>query len=160
MSRISRGHVAVFARNHRQYLDEAVALCRQNPQRPVTFRAAGVWRSAEGAVSGGATPVPIYIAAVGGAGIEYVGELCEVQTHPFRGDTQTEHLLELVTPSTKQEGLWERGPRPVRTLYAIKGCRKLRTPVRLSTLSKAADGTQLDDGYQHGYALVQPTKLN
>jgi len=160
MSRISRGHVAIFARNHRQYLEEAVALCRQNPERPVTFRAAGVWRSAEGAVSGGATPVPIYIAAVGGAGIEYVAELCEVQTHPFRGNTQTEHLLELVTPSTTQEGLWEGGRRPVRTLYAIKRCRKLRKAVPLSKLLKAADGTNLDEGYQHGYALVQPAKLN
>ncbi len=61
MSRIDRGQLAVFARNHRRHLDEAVALCANDPDRLVTFRASRTWASAARALTS-APPVPIYIA--------------------------------------------------------------------------------------------------
>ena len=143
MSRIERGHFAVFARNHRVHLDEAVAVCVVDPSRQVTFRASTTWASAERAVVGG-PPVPIYIAAVGGPGtIEYVAELCDLQTQSHRGDPKTERLLKLWTNSTKDEGLWEKYDKRVRTLY-------------ISRLVKAADGKPLSAGFKYSYALVVP----
>ena len=82
MRRISRGHFAVFTRNHQVHRDEAVALCANDSERPVTFRSATLWASAERAVSP-ATPLPMYVAVVGGpATVQYVADLWDVQTRP------------------------------------------------------------------------------
>ena len=116
MGRIARTQFAVFTRNHRRHIEEAVALCAKDPDRQFTFRASSTWASAERAVAGG-TPVPIYIAVVGGPRmVEYQAELCDVQTHPHRGDPKTERLLTLATNSTKDEGLWEQYDKSVDTL--------------------------------------------
>ena len=156
MERIKRERFAVFTRNHPNYLVEAEELCAADPKRFVTFRASTLWASAEREVSDG-PPLALYIAAVGGPGtVEYVAELCEVQTHPHRGDPKTERLLAAVTPSTADEGLWEKYDKRVRTLYAIRYCRRLATAFPISTLIKASDGTPLDSEYRYSYARVMP----
>ena len=156
MDRIERGQIAVFTRNHRVHLDEAVVLCSADPSRQVTFRASGTWASAERAVVGG-PPVPLYIAAVGGPGtVEYVAELCEVQTRPHRGDPKTERLLRLWTNSTKDEGLWEKYGKRVRTLYVLSKCRRVSRPFPISNLNKASDGAPLSAEFRYSYSLVAP----
>ena len=59
----------VFTRNHRRHLDEAVALCLSDSGRRVAFRSAKRWTSAGTAVEFGVI-VPVYMAAVGGTGVE------------------------------------------------------------------------------------------
>ena len=160
MERIRRGHFAVFTRNHRQHLDEAVELCAADRTRRVTFRAANRWTSAERSVSP-SSPVPIYIAVVGGSGtVEYVADLCDVKTHPFRGDPKTEELLGVTTTSTKDEGLWEQYERKVKTLYCVMRCRKLARPFPLSQLKKADGGQPLSADYHYSYALVMPAEID
>ena len=159
MSRISQGQVAVFTRNHRRHLDEAVALCAANQNRKVTFRASTRWASAEQAMAVRST-VPIYMAAVGGPGmIEYVAELCDLQTYPHRGDLKTERLLSFSTNSTKDEGLWEKYEKDVKTLYVIWRCRVLRRPFPISNLTKASDNSPLSADFKYSYSLVFPSQL-
>ncbi len=158
MTRIERGQFAVFARNHRRHLDEAVALCRADLNRQITFRASSTWASAARAVANG-TAVPIYIAAVGSPGaVGYVAELIEVQTHPHRGDPTTERLLKWYTNSTKDEGLWEKYDKRVETLYTIRKCRRLQRPFPMSRLVKASDGTVMSADFRYSYALVIPVR--
>ena len=153
------GHqLAVFSRNHRIHLDEAVALCAADSTRKVTFRASVTWASARQAVSNGAA-IPVYFAAVSGAGsVEYIANLVEVQTHPHRGDPTTERLLKFDTNSTAHEGLWERSGEQVRTLYTITKCRKLARPVPISKLLKASDGKAMSQEFKYSYALVLPVR--
>ena len=156
MSRIERGQFAVFTRNHRVHLAEAAALCAADPTRLVTFRASVTWVSAERAVASG-SPIPIYVAVVGGPGaVEYVAELCDVQLRPHRGDPKTERLLRHWTNSTKDEGLWEKYDKPVRTLYVIRKCKALRRSFPISNLVKASDGTSLSAEFRYSYAMVVP----
>lgn len=157
MNRIERGQIAVFTRNHRIHLDEAAVLCSADPSRQVTFRASGTWVSAERALAGG--PLPVYIAVVGGPGtVEYAAELSEVQLRPHRGDPTTERLLQLWTNSTKDEGLWEKSVKRVRTLYVLTKCRAVRNPFPISSLQKASDDTPLSAEFRYSYALVAPIK--
>ena len=86
--------IAVFTRNHSQWLEEAVRISKHNPNATITFRA----RSEMGyrlARDSCGRMLPIYIAAVGSEGIvEYVAELCDGQLDPRRGNAKTEALLD------------------------------------------------------------------
>jgi hypothetical protein len=86
----------VFTRNHRRHLEEAAALCAADPERRVTFRSAKKWVSAARAVVFGVI-VPVYIAVVGGSGIEYEADLVDIQLDPSDGDPLTKQLLALDT---------------------------------------------------------------
>lgn len=147
----------VFTRNHRQHLEEAVVLCASDPERRVVFRSAKRWVSAAQAVVFGVV-VPLYIATVGGSGIEYEAELVDIQLDPREGDPTTKRLLALDTASTKGEELWPAHPRgkTVNTLYVLKGLRSV-TPFPISQLTKATGG-RLDKGYRYSYALVKVTE--
>ena len=146
----------VFTRNHLQHLEEAAALCAADPERWVTFRSAKGWVSASRALALGFY-VPVYIAVVGGSGIEFEAELVDTQLNPREGDPVTKRLLAFDTASTKGEKLWparSRERKGVRTLYVLKGVRRV-SPFPISTLTKAKGG-RLDDGYRYSYALVKP----
>lgn len=151
--------VAVFARNHRSYLDEATKISARDPRATITFRARSTWATAERAMPLGGS-LPIYMAAVGGAGqVEYEAELCRVQLDPQWGVPETEALLGDELPMTKAsgEGLWEEGGKPtVRTLYAIRACRKLRTPFPMTSLTKLRDGKPISADYGYSYCVVRP----
>jgi hypothetical protein len=147
---------AVFTRNHQVHLDDALVVCSQDPTRPVTFRAATVWATAERTVST-TGPVPLYIAAIGhDRGVEFVAELIEIQTRPSKGDSTTKRLLGYSTNSTRHEGLWEQYNKTVRTLYVMRGLRRLAKPFPLSALTRALDERPLSDRFQYSYALVRP----
>lgn len=147
----------VFTRNHRQHLEEAAVLCAGDPERRVVFRSAKRWVSAAEAVAFGVV-VPLYIATVGGSGVEYEAELVDIQLDPREEDPTTRGLLALDTASTKGEELWPIHPRgkTVSTLYVLKKLRSV-TPFPISQLTKATGG-RLDEDYHYSYALVKPTE--
>jgi hypothetical protein len=150
----------VFTRNHRRHLDEAAALCATDPERRITFRSTKRWVAAARAVAFGAI-VPVYVAVVGGSGVEYEAELADIQLDPSDGDPLTKQLLALDTISTKGEKLWparSKGRRGVSTLYVLKDVRSV-TPFPLSKLAKARGG-RLDDDYRYSYALVKPKEAS
>ncbi len=158
MTRRAHGHIAVFARNHSEYLKEAVSLCQADASRRVTLRAANKWKAAADAVSAGSS-IPIYFSAIGSDGVvEYAAELTDVQIYPSRGDQTTEALLALCGTLTVSEGLWEgsKSGKRVTTLFAISGCRRLVLPVPLTALIKISDGTPISASYSRAYVLVEP----
>jgi len=100
--------------------------------------------------------VPVYIAAVGGSGVEYEAELVDIQLDPHEGDPNTKRLLALDTASTKGERLWpsRSESESVSTLYVLKGLRSI-TPFPISQLKKAKGGRS-DQDYRYSYVLVKP----
>lgn len=147
--------VAVFTRNHRNYLEEAADISTQDPRAVIVFRARSKWVTALREIPAGGS-LPIYMAAIGGAGeVEYEAELCDGQIEPRRGDPKTEVLLALVLKSTKDEGLWEKYGKTVETLYAIRACRRRSRPFPITSLVKLADGKPISANYAYSYALVR-----
>lgn len=155
-SKIRRGQrAAVFTRNFKDYLDEAVAIAASDPTRRVTFRGVRSWASAEEALAV-ARPIPIYVAPNGGDGVEYVADLHQVQLRPVLGDPTTDELMKHVLPSTAAEGLWggTSGRAEVETLYVISNCRKV-APFSTTKLTKLSDGKPLREEYRYSYSVVQ-----
>jgi hypothetical protein len=147
--------VAVFTRNHRNYLEEAAKISAQDPRKLIVFRARSKWVTALREIPAGGS-LPIYMAAIGGAGeVEYEAELCDGQTEPSRGDRKTEALLDLVLKSTKDEGLWEKYGKTVETLYAIRACRRRSEPFPITSLVKFSDGRPISADYGYSYAIVR-----
>ena len=119
------------------------------------FRAASKWVAAVREIPAGGS-LPIYMAAIGGAGkVEYEAELCGGQIGPRRGDPNAEALLAMVLKSTKDEGLWEKSEKAVRTLYAIRACRKRSKPFAITSLVKLSDGKPISADYGYSYAIVR-----
>jgi hypothetical protein len=151
--------LAVFTRNHQIYLDEAVRRSAQDPQATTTFRARSPWVKAHRELPLGGS-LPIYMAVIDGGGqVEYEGELCHVQLDPRRGAPETEALLENEPSLTKaeSEGLWERAGKPmVRTLYAVRNCRRLARSFPMTSLVKLSDGKPISADYQRAYVVVRP----
>jgi hypothetical protein len=144
--------LAVFSRNHKVHLEAAAAAGAADPERLVVLRSQKKWISAAKAVRAHG-PTAIYFAVVdGGSTVEYEAELVEVEVNPASDSVTTQRLLQHVAETTKDEGLWND---QVRTLYAIRGCRRVATPYLLSELSKQAGGQPLSDGYIRNYALVR-----
>jgi hypothetical protein len=151
--------IAIFCRNHKNLLDEAVEIFRTNPSRLITFRAKTVWRTAE-TVLNAHGPRPIYFLPVDDpdACIKYVAQLEKVVLHPT--DTEaTRELLNQSVPSAMQrnEGLWpENGKPTVRTLYCISHCRQLAKEQWLpfTALRKLSNGEHIDAKFGYSYAIV------
>lgn len=136
--------LAVFCRNHPEYLIRAEAL-----SRVVTFRASQRWASAARRLQQDG-PRPIYFAAIGeGQDIAYVAELVDLELDPTDADVRTRHLLDLCLEATKGEGLWDGR---VKTLYAIRNCRSQHIP--LARLVKISDGQPISPLFNYSYALV------
>lgn len=151
------GDVAVFTRNHREHVEEAVSISASDPNRQIPFRARSKWVSAADALNK-KTPRELYIALVGGDGmVEYVADLHRVQLEPQRGQPVTEELLKLTTKSTADEGLWEKYEgQPVLTLYAVSNVRKLEHPFHMTKLVKVSDNKPISENYGYSYSLVYP----
>jgi hypothetical protein len=143
--------LAVFSRNHRAHLEDAVAAAAEDPLRLVALRSRKGWVSAERALRAHG-PTVIYFAAVdGGPVVEYEAELVEIQLNPSLSDPTTQRLLSHAGSTTKSEELWNN---QVDTLYTIRGCRRLKQPFPLSSLAKYEDGTPLSNDYGRTYARV------
>ena len=152
---VSQSHgasMAVYSRNHRGHLESAAAVGSTDSQRLVTLRSQKEWVSADKATRKYG-PTAIYFAVVdGGPFVEYEAELVEVQLNPDAENPETKRLLAYAAETTSHEGLW--GDK-VKTLYAIRNCRKLSQHYRLSELTKCDGGQPLSDDYIRGYALVR-----
>lgn len=148
-------NAAIFCRNHPEYLERAVEIGAETPERLITFRASTVWKSGAVAVDVHG-PRKIYFVPVGGKGlVEYEATLEKVVLHPAELNTEArEALLENCLPETFDEGLWEKYGSMVRTLYLISHCQKLASPFPYTVLTKLSDGLRIDENYGYSYALV------
>lgn len=149
--------VAIFARNHREHIEEAVSISASDPNRQITFRARSKWVSALDALNI-KTPRELYIALVGGNGmVGYVADLHRAHIEPHRGQPLTEELLKLSTESTADEALWEKYKgQNVLTLYAVSNVRKLDHPFSMTKLVKVSDDKPIRENYGYSYCLVFP----
>jgi hypothetical protein len=114
--------VAVFARNHRRYLEAATSKNEKHPELFTTFRATTSWTSAHYAnqVHGA---IKVYFAPIGGEKkVEYEATIHRIKLDPQKGDPDTETLLAFSLDETKDEGLWEKYGKKVNTLYVITHC--------------------------------------
>lgn len=149
---------AVFARNHREYLEAAAARNRTDPERPTTFRARTIWRTALNALQMHKT-LPVYLVPVGGKSeVEFSAVLHHVKLHPERGDADTETYLgfaltDAEVEGTGDEGLWEQFDTRVMTLYVITHCKPV-TPFPLTELIKLSDGIPISADYGYSYCMV------
>jgi hypothetical protein len=142
--------LAVFCRNHPDYLAEAARIGEEDSVRRITFRASTRWASAAVALRLYG-PRPIYFASIrGGPEVVYVADLVDLELDPAAHAQRTQELLAHSLNETKGEGLWEGG---VKTLYIIRGCRpRPGTPVE--DLRKISDGQPISRSFKYSYALV------
>jgi hypothetical protein len=149
--------IAVFTRNHRRYLDKAVAISARNPTEMIVFRARTRWATALRELAAGGA-MPIYMSRIGSEGmVEYVADLCDGELDPSPGDRRTETLLAQVLADTKEEGLWEEYG-GVGTLYAIRACRRLEEPFPITSLVKVSNGKPISADYGYSYSIVHRTR--
>jgi hypothetical protein len=147
-------YVAVFARNHRKYLDSAVRRNVDQPERFTTFRASTLWKSAHYANKLHGT-LDVYFAPIGGEKlVQYRAMLHRVKIYPKRGDSDTETILGFELDETKGEGLWEKDRKRVDTLYVITHCVKLSKPFPMTRLVKVSDDEPISEKYGYSYCLV------
>lgn len=147
--------VAAFARNHREYLEDAAAAGEADPSRLITFRSSKSWKRIKRALDEQDT-VKIYFAPVGGAGqIEYEGRLKALVLNPRKGEPETEAALAWVLPSTVEEGLWAGEASKVKTLYLVSHCRKLSSPYAITELVKEEGHVPISADYGYSYAIVE-----
>ena len=143
---------ALFTRNHRIYVERAA----EKSDRMVTFRAARAWRSAKRALDELGS-LRLYLACNGGGPqVEYVADLVHVELDPVEDNEYTENLLGFQLPETKGEGLWEQYGQRVKTLYVLRGCQRLKTPLAITALVKLTDGEPIAEDYRYSYSLVHP----
>jgi len=146
--------IAVFARNHRPYLESSASRNKQEPNLFTTFRATTSWKSAHYAneVHG---PIKAYFAPVGGEKkVEYEAIVHRIKLNPKRGETDTETLLGSSLDETKEEGLWEKYGKKVNTLYVITHCKKIPSPFPITELIKVSDEKPISENYGYSYCLV------
>jgi hypothetical protein len=136
--------IAVFARNHEEYLNRARAIAKEDPSELVTFQSKKLWVRAKKALDEQGT-LRIYFAPTGSDGrIKYEATVKEIVLKPVEDAPLLKHRL----AETVGEGLWGK------TLYALSHCQPC--PERsLSVLRKAKDGTPLSDDFKYSYALVR-----
>jgi hypothetical protein len=145
---------AVFARNHRHYLEEAAAVAETDPSQLITFRSAGHWTTAEKALATNNT-IPIYFAVIReGENIAFEADLVSVYVNPEPQGPETERMLNFSLPSTADEGLWEAYDSPVRTLYMIKRCRELSQPFPMTNLVKLSNDEPIAPNFGYSYSIV------
>ncbi len=147
-------NVAIFCRNHRDYLKRAIELEAENPGRLITFRACTIWKSAEVALDVHGER-KIYFVPVGGKElVEYEAILKKVLLHPVRNTKATEELLEKCLPEIRDEALFEEFGLLAQTLYVITHCRKLDFPFPYTALTKLSDEKKIKANYSYSYAIV------
>ena len=138
--------VAVFTRNWQHYLEQARALSQRNHRRIIVFRSRSKWATAHREIPAGGS-LPVYIAVNRGPGVaKYQAELCDVLIKPGRKNPRTRALLASVLKKTRHEDLWEKTKKgPVKTLYAIRACRRLPRPSPITSLVKLSDGKPISE---------------
>ena len=144
-------NVAVFSRNHGEYLQAAASISAQKPRREITFRARSAWKSAASAVEGHG-PCPLYYLVAGERNlVRYEARLCRVLLDPKPEARETQEMLKLCLPETQYEGTWEG---TVNTLYTISSCRELTNPFPYTDLTKVSDGRRIAENFGYSYSIV------
>ncbi len=136
--------IAVFARNHEDYLNRACAIANKDSSELVTFQSKKLWVKAKKALDEQET-LRIYLAPTGSDGkIKYEATVKAIALKPVEDAPLLKHRL----TETVSEGLWGK------TLYALSHCQPCpeRNP---SALRKEKDGTALSDDFKYSYALVR-----
>lgn len=150
--------IAIFVRNHLDYLNAAVTRNKKDPEKPTTFRARTAWKSALLALQAHGT-LPIYFAPVAGSGnVEFSAILHHIKLDPLRGDDETETYLGFAltdheVDETSNEGLWEQFGKRVKTLYVITHCKPI-SPFPFTDLIKLSNGSHISPDYGYSYCIV------
>jgi len=143
--------VAVFSRNHPEYLSSAAEVSTQHPEKLITFRASTSWKSAQTALKYRGS-LPVYFVPIGQENlVKYEATLHTVLLNPKQGEEDTEKLLAFCLPETSAEGLWKG---EVNTLYVIRQCRKLPNPFPMTALVKVSDDEPISERYGYSYSVV------
>ena len=151
--------MAVFCRNHKVLLDQAVQISQSNSQQVIPFRSKAVWRSAEVAIKKHG-PMPIYFLPIGDSekNITVAAILKRVIIDPVDTEEIRDLLAQSVQSSiTEGEGLWSVDGAPtVRTLYVVSNCRQLSSDkqIRFTQLMKLEDNQPIDQSFGYSYAIV------
>ncbi len=153
-------NVAVFARNHRRYLEGAEKRNSVSPEQFTTFRSAISWASASFAIAiSEHGEIPIYFSPNrSDKRIEYEARLNKILLDPESHPDEKMEMLASELESTSQEGLWEKDKNPVKTLYRINRCRLLDNPMHITDLKKLSDGRRISENYGYSYAVVYARK--
>jgi hypothetical protein len=146
--------LAVFTRNHKEHLDEALRVSTAEPDRLIPFRGVSRWSSASQALQQH-SPIDIYFAVVdSGSLVRCAAKLQRVIVDPQRGQPETEQLLDLSTSTTREEGLWEDTGKPAGTLYAIDHLERVPQPFPMTDLIKVSNDQPISPDYGYSYTLV------
>ena len=151
--------LAVFTRNHKRHLDEALRVSSAEPDRPIPFRGVSRWSSAVRALQQH-SPIDIYFAVVdSGSLVQYAAKLQRVIVDPQRDQPETVQLLKLSTSTTRDEGLWEDTDKPAGTLYAINRLERVSEPFPMTELIKVSDDQPINPDYRYSYTLIYARSL-
>jgi len=143
--------VAVFSRNHPEYLRSAAEVSSHHPEKLITFRASTSWKAVQTALKYRAS-LPVYFVPIGQENlVSYEATLHTVLLNPRQNDEDTKKLLAFCLPETSGEGLWEG---EVNTLYVIRQCRKLSDPFPMTALVKVSDDEPISERYGYSYSVV------
>lgn len=146
--------IAVFTRNHASYLIAACHVTQQDSNRPITFRSAKRWSTAEAALRKQKT-LQLYFAPIGSTStVQYEATLKFLVLDPKEGDAGTESWLPFALPDTLGEGLWQTENTGVKTLYVVSHCQRLERPFPITELRKASDGVPISKDYGYSYVPV------
>lgn len=142
---------AVFARNHKQYLEKACELSSINPLNFISFRSSKRWVSAEESLKN-QSPMTIFFSEIGGKGlITHKAILHNVILNPKEKKDETEKWLNfgLAETGRTREDLLS----GAKTIYIITHCVLIK-PFPMTNLIKASDGKPLSKDFGYSYALV------
>ncbi len=146
--------IAVFARNHSQYLESACAVSDNDPSRLITFRSSVRWARAKKALDDQKI-VQLYLAPTGSKGtVGYEATLKALVLDPAASDSETAKALAYELPETSDEGLWGKDGSAVKTLYSVSHCRRLSVQFPITHLRKASDGEPISEDYGYSYVPV------
>ncbi len=141
--------VGVFTRNHKLYIEEAVA------KKDIVLRSNKRWTSVEEHLQKGEICI-VYLAVVDdGPIVQYKACLEEVLLNPIRGQRATDDLLKLTHSGIDEDVLLKMDGKPVLTLYRLTDCEKI-TPFPMTELIKIKGGEPISAEYGYGYTLVKP----
>ncbi|WP_020683329.1 HNH endonuclease [Marinobacterium rhizophilum] len=146
--------VAVFVRNHVQYLDRACEISANDPSRPVTFRSSKKWVTAKKALDEQVV-IRAYLSPTGSDGqVIYSAIIKNIVLDPHKGDEDTDRSLAKQLPETVNEDLWSQDDGPVKTLYEVSHCKRLSSSFSMTQLRKASDGKPISENYGYSYVPV------
>ncbi len=141
-----RVNYAVLSKNYRVHLEAAA-----DKSGLITFYSNFHWTKASDCFNG-QDSMSIYFKAGDGTGmVEYEGTITKICLDPVRGSSEVEDMLRHCPDDGVQE---EFEKERIKTLYSVKGLKKLVTPFPQTRLLKADSGKPVSEKYDRGYCIV------